>query len=297
VRPLWIAWILVRNAWRGVRASPVTSVVAVATIAVALVLVGAFALLVTNMQGLLERFGEELQVVAYLSPDLDDGAFRELATRVSTLEGVERVELVSREEALDRFRRSLGGELLEGLDRNPLPASLEISLRPGRRTPEGIASLVDAVAALPGVEDLAHGQDWVEGYARAVALVRSAALALGIVLAGAALLIVANTIRLAVYAREEELGILSLVGASRTFVRVPFLLEGSLQGALGGALAVALLYGAWLVLLPRVEYGLELFLGHQAPRFFTSGEMLALVGGGAGLGLLGSLAALAGWRA
>ena len=112
---------------------------------------------------------------------------------------------------------------------------------------------------------------WVEGYARFAALVRAGALVLGIVLGVAALMIVANTIRLAVYAREDEIEILALVGASRSFIRIPFLVEGTLQGALGGSLAVGLLYLGYLLLVPRLEYGLELLLGNTSPHFFSPG--------------------------
>ena len=296
-RVFWVLVALAQSAIRGLQASPVTSAAAVLTIAVTLILVGAFALLVANMQGLVSRFSEELQVVAYLSDHLNDNQVRELASRVATVEGVQSVEIVSPDEALERLQHSLGGaELLEGLEENPLPPSLEISLVPGRRTPEGLAIVVGSLDGLPGISELGKGQEWVEGYSRAVALMRSATVGLGLVLGLAALLIVANTIRLALYAREDELEILSLVGASRTFVRVPFLLEGTLQGAAGGAVALASLYAAFLLLLPEVQYGLELFLGNRPPRFFGVREAATLVGGGAGLGALGSLAALMGWR-
>ncbi|MEE8580640.1 MAG: permease-like cell division protein FtsX [Myxococcota bacterium] len=296
-RVYWVLVVLGNSALRGMQSSPVTSAVAVGTITITLVLIGSFALLVANMQGLVERFSEELQVVAYLSDELDANDVRALAGRVSSIEGVQGVEIVSPDEALERLQISLGSaELLEGLEENPLPPSLEIVLQPNRRTPEGLDAVVQALDGLPGVADLSNGQQWVEGYARAVALMRSATLGLGGVLGVAALLIVANTIRLAVYARADEIEILSLVGASRTFIRVPFLIEGTLQGAAGGALALLLLYAAFLLLLPEVHYGLELFLGNRPPRFFQMAESVTLIGGGAGLGLLGSLGALLGWR-
>jgi cell division transport system permease protein len=126
--------------------------------------------------------------------------------------------------------------------------------------------------------------------------VRGLALGLGGVLGLAALLIVANTIRLAVYARRDELDILALVGASRTFVRVPFLLEGTIQGLLGGLLALAILFASYELLLPQLQYGLELVLGRAELGFFTTGDAILLVAAGAGLGLLGSITAMIGWR-
>lgn len=292
-----VIYLLLRSAVRGLAASAMTSAAAVMTIAITLVLVGAFALLVGNMSGMLDRFGDDLRITAYFEPGLDLGEARAIASTVSTVEGVEQVEFVSPDEAIERFRETAGAEaLLEGLASNPLPASLEITLAPEHRTRAGLAVVEQALAGLPGIEELAKGQEWIEGYTRAAGLVRFAALGLGAVLAVSALMIVANTIRLAIYSREDELEILSLVGASRTFLRVPFLLEGTLQGLVGGLLALLLLWLGFLVFHDGIQSGLSFFLGNAAPRFLHFGEALWLVLGGAMLGMLGSAAALAGWR-
>jgi cell division transport system permease protein len=289
-------WLLfVRTAIRGIASSPVTSGISVVTIGVTLVLVGAFALLLRNMEELLDQFGDDLRVTAYLESEVSGEVLRGLEQRVREIPGVEDVEAVSQDEALERFRASVGSgsALLDGLDVNPLPASLEISLREDRRSAEGMEAVASAIEGLAGVESLSSGRDWVEGYLRAVALVKGVGIGLGIILALATLLIVSNTIRLGVFARRDELEILSLVGASRPFVLTPFLLEGLLQGAAGGAVALALLYALFRLVLPGFEFGLELLVG-SAPRFFSSGEALFVVVGGAGLGLFGSAAALSG---
>jgi cell division transport system permease protein len=288
----------VRTAIRGIASSPVTSGISVVTIGVTLVLVGAFALLLRNMEELLDQFGDDLRVTAYLESEVSGDALRALKDRVLTISGVEDVEALSQDEALERFRASVGSgsALLDGLDINPLPASLEISLREDRRSAEGMEAVANAIEGLAGVESLSSGRDWVEGYLRAVSLVRGVGVGLGIILALATLLIVANTIRLGIFARRDELEILSLVGASRPFVQTPFLLEGLVQGAAGGVIALGLLYALFRLVLPGFEFGLELLVG-TAPRFFASGEALILVAGGAGLGLFGSAAALSGgWR-
>ena len=285
-----------RTALRGLAASPVTSAVAVTTIGVCLVLVGAFALLLFNMEGLLDRFGGNLHVTAYLEAGLPAARQRELAELAHSVEGVAIVRLVSEEEAFERFRSGVahGADYLEGLGENPLPASLEITLVAARQSAAGMAVVIESLDGLAGVEDLSSGEDWVEGYLRALALVRGLGLGLGTILALATLLIVANTIRLAVVVRRDEIEILSLVGASPGFVRAPFLLEGLLQGAVGGVLALALLFGLFHLVLPGFAYGLELVVGGAVPSFFSGAQALALVGGGALLGALGAGGALAG---
>jgi cell division transport system permease protein len=297
--PTAYKWIFfVRTAIRGISSSPVTSGISIVTIGVTLVLVGAFALLLRNMEELLDQFGDDLRVTAYLESEISGEALRALEDRVLAIPGVEEVETFSKDQALERFRASVGSgsALLDGLEVNPLPASLEISLTEDRRSAEGMEAVAGVIEGLDGVESLSAGRDWVEGYLRAVALVRAVGIGLGIILALATLLIVANTIRLGVFARRDELEILSLVGASRPFVQTPFLLEGIVQGAAGGAIALGLLYALFHLALPGFEFGLELLIG-TAPRFFSSREALFLVAGGAGLGLFGSAAALSGgWR-
>jgi cell division transport system permease protein len=266
----------------------------VATIAGTLLLVGAFALLISNMSGLLERFGREVRLTAYAADGLAPEAGPALAARVGRIAGVERAEWVGKEEALERFRRRLGGEasLLEGLEENPLPASVEVELAASHRSAEGLAQVRAALEGTEGVAEVAHGHAWVEGYARAVSVLRGAAVVLGGVLGLAALLIVTNTIRLAVYARRDEIEILMLVGATRTFVAVPFLLEGVIQGALGGLLALGLL-GLGFALFGGALHGAFAFvLGSAEPAFLPAGSCAALVGAGALLGLLGSAGAL-----
>jgi len=282
-----------RTTWRGLRSSPVTTAVAILTIAVSLVLVGAFDLLLRNMEDLLDDFGRDLHVTAYLEEDLPDAEAARIAAVLLTVEGVESVNPVSKEEALARFKDGMGADLLDGLEGNPLPASIEIQLLPERRTPEGMRIVVDSIRGLPGIGDLGSGQDWVEGYLRALAVVRGIGVGLTFILAFAALLIVTNTIRLAVFARRDELDILRLVGASRAFTNTPFVAEGIAQGAMGGTLAVLLLYVIFRLVLPGLEFGFEVVLG-SAPRFLYSAEMLRLIGQGAALGLIGSLAALIG---
>ena len=282
-----------RTTLRGLRGSPVTTAVAILTISVSLVLVGAFDLLLRNMEDLLDDFGRDLHVTAYLEDGLADAEAKRLASVLLTVEGVESVRAVSKEEALARFKDGMGADLLDGLDENPLPASIEIQLVPEQRSPEGMRIVVESIRGLPGIGDLGSGQDWVEGYLRALAVVRGIGVGLSFILAFAALLIVTNTIRLAVFARRDELDILRLVGASRAFTNTPFVVEGIAQGAAGGTLAVLLLFGIFSLVLPGLEFGFEVVLG-SAPRFFHASEMLVLIGQGAALGLIGSVAALIG---
>lgn len=284
---------VLRTSAAGLRATPITAAVAVLTIALCLLLVGSFSLLLTNMERILDRFGEEFRVTAYLEDGLSGTELAALGERAGSAPGVERVVIVTKEQALERFRASAVGRaaLVDGLDENPLPASLEIVLAPEHRSAAGLDRLAAALDGAPGIAELGYGADWVAGYARAVALVRNLALAIGGVLLLATLVIVTNTIRLALYARREEVEILRLVGASRTFVAVPYLLEGLVQGVIGGGLGVALLWLSFHAFVPLLGASLELVLGEVTPAFLPVSACLGLVTAGAALGMIGSGAA------
>ena len=238
IRALAVVSVLVRTALRGLRAGVPSTVATVVTIAVTLLVVGAFALLALNMRSLLDRVGDEIQISVFLVGPIGEEDAVSWVRRAESIEGVDSVVFVSPKAALERFRRTTGGgSLLEGIEGNPLPASLELSLHESFRDGPSSAQIAETLQELPGVEDVTYGGRWTEGYGQALALVGAATWGFGAVLGLAALLIVSNAIRLAIHAREDEIDILGLVGASRTFVFAPFLIEGGLQGLLGGVLA------------------------------------------------------------
>jgi cell division transport system permease protein len=213
-----------------------------------------------------------------------------LSESISRLPEVSAVKHVSREDALGRFRRDLGGQagILDGLSGNPLPASLEVTLREGGGGPAAVRAVAARVRGIRGVEDVQYGEEWIAQYGAFMNFLRILGTLLGGFLLAGSALVVSNTIRLAVYARREELEILSLVGASKPFVRIPFLIEGILQGILGGALAIAILYGAYRIVEPRLSQSLLLAAGQLNLDFLPLRAILVLLGVGAAVGLIGS---------
>ncbi|HWE25687.1 MAG TPA: ABC transporter permease, partial [Myxococcales bacterium] len=233
------------NLWR----APLPSLVAVITIALALFLAAALAAAVVSARALLVSWGAQPAVTAYLDRALSDDQARALADTVRTQERVHVVH-VTPAQALDGLRAQLGtlSGALDGLPGNPLPGTLEITPAAGA----DVRSLAQRVAGLPGVREVDYGREWferLEALGRALRQFGGAAL---LVVAFAALLVVANTIRLAVYARRDEIEIMKLVGATDAFVSAPFLIEGFLQGILGAGLAVGALAGLHAVLVPRL---------------------------------------------
>ncbi|MFQ5514141.1 MAG: cell division protein FtsX [Myxococcota bacterium] len=293
VRRLWSAC---RAGLRGLRASPLIFLLSVGTLSAGLLLLGTYLLVLQNMRDVLERFGSDVSVVAFLEPSAaEDPAVREvLRVRVEAMEGVRSVRYVSPEQALERLRYDLGDEasLLEGLEGNPLPASLEIELQPERRTPDEVRALAERLDSAREIEEVRYGEAWIESYSRILRAVEGLGVALGAFLVLVLGTIVAGTVRLAFVARADEIQIQRLVGAGALFVRLPFYLEGALQGAVAALLALAVLYGLYGLGLPLVGELLSFVLGRSSLSFFGWAEMGLLVGLGVGLGVGGAVLSL-----
>jgi len=282
-------WRLFRRAVVNLWRAPLPSLVAVITIALALFLAAALAASINSARALLVSWGAQPAVTAYLDRAVPDEEVRALAETVRRQERVEVVH-VTPAQALDRLRVQLGtlSSALDGLPGNPLPATLEITPAPGA----DVRGLAQRVGGLPGVREVDYGREWfdrLEALGRALRQFGTAALA---IVAFAALLVVANTIRLAVYARRDEIEIMKLVGATDAYVRAPFLIEGALQGLCGALLASAALVAVQRVVLPRAAAAFAFAAGVPAPHL-TSASVGLLAGAGAVVGLCGSYLAVA----
>jgi cell division transport system permease protein len=282
----------VLSLWRGRRSGALS----MATIAVALFVLGAFLMATTNLERLGDEWGRSAEMSVYLTDEAtasDRDAVQAVLASDSVVAGH---QFVTKDEALSRFKTTFAdlAGAVGSIEGNPLPASYEVRLEAAPGSSEAIAALAAKLSQTPGVSDVRYDRQWLERLLSAVGLVRVVGLSLGIVLTIAAALTVANVVRLALWARRDELEIMQLVGAPQVFIRGPFVMEGVLQGGIGALLALAALALAFLavrgsLLLPLAE-GLNL----SGVRFLAPGLCLLLVGGGTLVGCLGGLVAAAG---
>ncbi|HUL76576.1 MAG TPA: permease-like cell division protein FtsX [Vicinamibacteria bacterium] len=278
----------VTSLWR----SRLVNAVSVGTIAVSLFVLGAFLTVASGLGQLVTRWTEKVQVIVYVEDGTEERVRASLENRLREDPAVGAVEFVSREQALARFRamfRDLSS-LPEDLGENPFPASLEVTLRPDRQSPADVERLAKAFTGVPGVREIQYDLLWIERLATGVRLVRGVGAFLGGILVLAGVFTISNVIRLTIYAREDELDIMRLVGATRAYVKGPFVTEGVIQGGVGGLVAVGLLW-ATLAWLSRALVTSDL-LG-RAAFSLPGGVSLLLVAGGMVVGLAGSLLSLA----
>lgn len=232
----------VREALAGFRRAPLLTGLAAGMVGLALFVVGLFGLVTHNLQVALGQIESRVEIVAYL---VDDATAVEIESAVSQLRDqpeVARVVFVSKDSAMVRAQRDLRDfrEVFSGLEVNPLPASLEVSLGEGNRSPESVELLASIAGALDVVEDVEFGREWVDRLDTLRRLAGVSSLALGFAFAMVAALIIGTALRIAIFARKDEIYVMRLVGARDSFIRKPFLLEGFMTGLAGGVLAIVL---------------------------------------------------------
>ncbi len=278
-----------RRALKGIGEHRLLAAATVGTVATVLILGGAFLLVITNLSGLLDRWGQDVQVSCYLRDDLADDALFAIKAEIEAMPEVVSVRYVSKEEALERFGDAVDGmdRILADLDSNPLPASLEVRLRPELQEPGKVADVASRLSR-PEFEDMDWSQEWVERFHTFLGLLRLSALVLGTLLLAAAVFLVNTTIRLAIHARRDELEIIQLVGGTRWFARTPFLVEGACLGVGGAVVALGVLPLLYRYAFVQLQDSLGMLLTPGVVGFLPGPTLAALVCAGLAVGLLGA---------
>jgi cell division transport system permease protein len=212
-----------------------------------------------------------------------------VADRVTAMPGVATVRYVSKAEALGTLKQVLGKDasVADQLTVNPLPASLEVTPTAEGATPDGARALIARLAALPEVDEVGGGSQWIERLAQGRRLLNVVGAGVGAVLALAAILTVTTATTLVLHARRQEMEIMRLVGAPEVVVRMPLLLQGMMQGLLGAMIAIWALIGGFTLVGPRLEPLVHQTLGIERLTFLRPDNVVALMVAGTVLGGLG----------
>ena len=279
----------VASLWRGRQAGLLSTL----TIALALFVLGGFLVVTANLERLGAEWSNAAELSVYLKDEVTAEERRAVEAMLAPGDLVAAHEYVSKVDALARFKQTFGdlAAAVDGVGGNPLPASVEVRLRPGPGASAGVDTLAARLRQMPGVADVRYDRQWLTRVLSAINVIRGIGLVLGSVLTIAAALTVANVVRLALYARRDELDIMNLVGAPQAYVRGPFVMEGVLQGGIGALLALAALGAAFYALRVRYLLPLASALNLSSIRFLPVELCLVLVVGGMAVGCLGGLVA------
>jgi cell division transport system permease protein len=278
----------VASLWRGFK----TAIIATATITVAFVVLGGFLILTSNMERVFTRWQDAAEFSVYLSDTASPEQRAAIGKTLRESEVVAALEIVSKEDALQRFKQNFGvlAEAAGDLTANPLPGSVEVRLRPNAN-PIDVASLAEKAAGLAGVADVRYDRQWIQRLMYAVDVVRAGGFVLAALLVFAAALTVASVVRLALFARREEIHIMQLVGAPIAYIRGPFILEGLIQGGLGAIAALIVLWVGFLTVRSRADAWLAGAIEPASLVFLSLPIVAALLAAGAAVGALGGFIA------
>ena len=281
-----------RRAGRSLWENVYLNVVATGVIASALLLLGVFLTIEYNLSSIIDSWDRDVHLSAYFEPQITESARFAARDRIAAMPGVQEVRYVSEADAKAWLLEQVGGmeEVLDQVGSDALPASLEITLTTEQaEEPAAIAAFAKSLAG-PEFQDIDFGQQWVERFNAFLSLLKLLAAILGSLIALAAMFLVANTVDLIVFNRKAELEIERLVGATRSFIVSPFVLEGLLQGAVGSCFAVGALVLVHRLLVTRLQEALD--LGIAGPlEFLPATYLLGLVVAGAVVGSVASGAA------
>ena len=260
------------------------------TVVLSLFILGFFSIVILNLNKMADTLESQVQISVYLKDDLSQEEIDETKETLSKIEGLQDIKFTTREEAMENFKERLGNQqfLLDALDdTNPLPDSFSLTVT----SPQQVKTIADTVVALDSVESASYSQDIINHLFNLTHLIRLIGVALIILLTGAAIFIISNTIRLTVFARRKEIAIMKYVGATDWFIRWPFLLEGICLGFIGGGLATIFLYIVYNQVTQEIYEAMAFFpLIPQHP--FINYISLAILVAGIIIGALGSTISL-----
>jgi len=279
----------IRSLWRG-RQSGLLSTL---TIALALFVLGGFLLVTANLERLGAEWSSAAEMSVYLKDEVTPAERRAIELLLTSSEIVAAHEYVSKADALVRFKQTFSdlAAAVDTLGDSPLPASYEVRLRTGSSAQTSVEALGARLRQTPGVADVRYDRQWLTRVLSTITLIRGVGFVLASVLTIAAALTVANVVRLALFARRDELDIMQLVGAPQAYIRGPFVMEGVLQGGIGALMALGVLLAAFFALRARYLVPLASAINLSSVRFLPWELCFFVVLGGMAVGCLGGLVA------
>lgn len=279
-----------KEAIRRIWVSKRTSFVAISMIAISLLIVGAFLLIAENLARAAEEWQGKSRVIIYLETDATPQQAQAIDRFLASKPDLAHRRFVTREQALARFKTWFANisEVIGELDENPFPPSFEVEIEPRVARSGTFHTNISALRAMPGVEQVQYDWEWIERLRRLVGVINVIGLVAGGILAVAAAFTIANVIRLTMILYREEIEIMRLVGATERIIRGPFIIEGILQGTIGGALSVLLLFAVFEIARRSLAPSSSILWGFLFTGFLPWTKIAALVAGGTLAGWIGS---------
>ena len=250
---------------KGIFKARLASTVSITSITLAILLIGLFAVFALNLQNWLGFLRQKIEIELFVEMGSTEKEIETLIIKVKQTPGISNIEYISKEEAARRFNQEFGQNVFEILEYNPFPASIIIHLQEGYRSSEETAIIKNRLELLENVDEVFYKKPLLEKIDKYINIVYAFGILVGIFIIVIAVALIFNTIRLTIYARKEMIHIMRLVGATESFIRKPFLVEGITQGIVGGIISsIIIFYGLKLIqmyIYPYLIYHPLIFVG------------------------------------
>ncbi len=251
---------IIKESLSGFKRAPLATITSISTIAISMLLIGFFSIISINTSRIVELIRNRIEMEAFLEEPISNAKIQEIKNKILSIEGIDSIKFISKDEAARIFKEEFGEDVQNVLSFNPLPPSFKILLNNNYKNSELASKIYEKIQNISGVEEVIFRKDILEFLDRRTKSLNTLGLILGIVIGLSAILLVSNTIRLTIYAKRKIIQTMKLVGATKWFIRFPFLLEGMLQGFIGGVIASLILYFVIQIVSNYISFDLSQLL-------------------------------------
>ena len=245
---------IIQEALKGFFKNKSMNLITVGIITISIFIFGLFIAGTANLLNVIRLAEDRIEMIVYLNDSLDSNGIKLLNEQISTILGVQNTEFVSKEQALENFKKDMSenSPLLSAFESNPLPASIKVTVSMAYKTPDYLRDISEKIKLFGGVEDIDYGSEWIDDLDRLIKILFFIDIILGIIITLSSVFVVFNTIRLTVYARKEQIDIMDLVGATETYIELPYIIEGVVHGLFGSAISTLILYSLFSFIQTRI---------------------------------------------
>jgi cell division transport system permease protein len=246
-----------KRALEDFRNNRLLNLITLLTISLSILIVSTFILFFINTRDMMNFWKKGLRIMVYVKPDVVPSEMPAVGRQIKSIEGVKDIRFISKEAALRQLKSQMKRQasLFEKLEKNPLPDAFETELDAKFQRWEKLEALATQIEALDAVQEVEYGQQWLGRFNQVFNLFTLAGYTMCGIFLMAAAFIVANTIRLVIYSRRDEIEIMRLVGAAEHFIKIPFYFQGLMQGAAGAVIGLAILFAAYGYVASNIEPG------------------------------------------
>lgn len=279
------------DAFKSLTRNKTITITSIITVTATLFIFGVFVMVAKTVNTGVNIVEDKVEIKVFLDDEVKSEDKELILGTINKVDGVQEIKYETKKQALDAYREQLGEDntLLSGFtdESNPFPNSYIVSVD----KPEAVLSIEDEVKDLSGVEDIVNETEAVKTIVKISNLIEKIGLGIFVLLAIVSLFLVSNTIKLTVYSRRREIGIMKFVGATDWFIRLPFIIEGIFMGIIGAVLSIGVLYSSYRFVYLGISQNLN-FVGFENPMYILNVLSWQFIIAGIVIGAGGSFIAL-----